>query len=154
MPSKHTSPARIALALAALTCLPAPAQDMLRDGPGSALYIPPISPIPHWYEVRGGSWRVPLETLQELVKLVVAEVGRNPNFNPEEPTSDYVVQFRGEQRDGRRLVRLAGSCRGFAGNGWMLSERFNDVADGGKCYFEADYDPADRQFRFSYHGHG
>lgn len=34
-----------------------------------------------------------------------------------------------------------------------LSEQFIQVADGGKCYFEADYRPDDRRLRLSYHGY-
>lgn len=141
------------LACAAIASTPLIAQDIVRDAPGSALYIPPINPIPHWYEVRGGSWPVPPDILQKMVKLVDAEIGRNKHFNPANPMSDYVVQFRGEQRNGRQIVRLAGGCRGFGENAWRLSERFDEVFDGGKCYFDAEYTPADGQFVFSYHGY-
>mgnify|MGYP003576551663 CR=1 FL=1 len=145
---------RLLLVLLPLAVLSVQAQDIKRDSPWSTFYIPPINPTPHWYEVRGGSWRVSPETLQAMTILVDAEIGRNKNFHPADRAPDYVVQFRGEERNGRRFVRLVGSCRGYDRNAWMLSERFNEVSDGGKCYFDADYDPADKLFRFRYHGYG
>lgn len=139
--------------LVLLVALPGQAQDMLRDGPGSAYYIPPINPLPHWYEVRGGSWRVPLSTVQELHALIQGEIARNKYFNPEGTTPRYAIQFRGETLEGAQVVRLSGACNGLVGSAWWLSERFHQVADGGKCYFEADFRPGDRRFRVSYHGH-
>jgi hypothetical protein len=135
-----------------LVALPAQAQDMLREGPGSAYYIPPINPLPHWYEVRGGSWRVPLSTVQELRTLIEGEIARNKYFYPEGTAPGYAIQFRGETLEGAQVVRLAGACNGLGKWAWRLSEQFNRVEDGGKCYFEADFRLEDRRLRFGYHG--
>lgn len=135
-----------------LFALPSQAQDIQRGGPGSAMYIPPINPIPHWYEVRGGSWRVPLATVQELRLLIEGEIGRNKHFYPEGTVPRYAIQFRGETLDGRQVVRLVGACIAGENHEWKLSEQFIQMDDGGKCYFDADYRLDDRQLRFGYHG--
>jgi len=131
---------------------PGQAQQTQRDGPVSALYIPPISPFPNWYEVRAGSWRVPLATLHELRIRIDAEIGRNKYFQREGMAASYAIQFRGETLEGHQVVRLVGACNAGERSEWKLSEQFIQVRDGGKCYFEADYRLQDRQFRLRYHG--
>ena len=142
----------IALALF-FVALSSQAQDMHQDDPGSALYSPPISPIPHWYEVRGGSWRVSLATIQELRLLIQGEIGNNKHFYPGGAVPRYAIQFRGETRDGHHVVRLVGACNAGDKFNWKLSDQFMQVHDGGKCYFEANYLLNDKQFSFRYHGY-
>lgn len=139
--------------LVLLPALAAQAQDFRREPPGAAFYIPPINPVPHWYEVRGGSWRVPPGTLGELRSLIDKEIGRNKHFFPAGTAPRYAIQFRGETLEGRQLVRLVGACDALGKSEWRLSQQFIQVSDGGKCYFEADYRPDDKRLRFSYHGH-
>lgn len=143
----------LALLAVFLVVLPAQAQDIRRDALGSTFYIPPINPVPNWYEVRGGSWRVPLATLQEVRAIIETEIGHNKAFDLEGTNPRYAIQFRGETVDGRQVVRLIGACNGLGKSDWKLSEHFVQVYDGGRCYFEADYRPDDRQFRFRYNGH-
>ncbi len=142
----------LALLAALLAMLPAQAQDVRRGTLGSSFYTPPINPIPNWYEVRGGTWRVPLATVQDLRVLIEAEISRNKDFDLEGTAPKYAIQFRGETVDGREVVRLFGACNGLGKSDWKLSEHFIQVFDGGRCYFEADYRRDDKQFRFRYNG--
>lgn len=122
--------------------------------PGAAAYLAPISPLPNWYEVRAGAWQVPLETVREIQALVEARIGANKLFGDKARIATYAIQFRGESRDGRRLVRLAGACNVHDTPRWQLSETFFNVNDGGKCYFDAEYDPLEKRLsRFDYHGY-
>lgn len=122
--------------------------------PGAAAYAPPISPLPNWYEVRAGAWQLPLETMREIRVLIDARLSANRLFGDKSRIATYAIQFRGEFRDGRRLVRLAGACNVHDTPPWQLSETFFNVNDGGKCYFDAEYDPLEKRLsRFDYHGY-
>ncbi|WP_036215968.1 hypothetical protein [Massilia sp. LC238] len=122
--------------------------------PGTAAYAPPVSPLPNWYEVRAGAWQVPLETVREIRALVDARLSANELFGNKARIATYAIQFRGEARDGRRVVRLAGACNVHDTPPWQLSETFFNVNDGGKCYFDAEYDPLEKRLsRFDYHGY-
>lgn len=122
--------------------------------PGAAAYAPPISPLPNWYEVRVGAWQVPLETVREIWALVDARLSANKLFGNKARIATYAIQFRGEAKDGRRVVRLAGACDVHDTPPWQLSQTFFNVSDGGKCYFDAEYDPLEKRLsRFDYHGY-
>ena len=129
------------------------AQEIHGDKPVPTWTVPPINPIPHWYEVRGGSWRVSLATVQEMRTLIESEISRNKHFYPQDTTPKFVIQFRGETAGTRQIVRIVGACNGLGKNEWELSQQFSRVFDGGKCYFEADYQPSEKQFQFRYNGY-
>ncbi|WP_288380038.1 hypothetical protein [uncultured Massilia sp.] len=109
-----------------------------------------VSPMPTWYEVRGGTWQVPLTTLQRIAGLLKVRLAGNPDFDP--PRPDQAIQFRGETVDGQRIVRLYGYCAFGHADTAYLSETFLDVRDGWRCVFDAEYDPAQQRMRsFSYY---
>ncbi len=148
-------------AASALLCAPVHAQffspppDWARvKTPESRVHDPSVSPVPHWFEVRRGSWQVPLETVQHMVSLIEARVGSNTFFDKSRSAA-YAIQFRGETRGDRQIVRIAGACSlgGFPAE--ELSAGFVRVFDGGKCNFDAEYDPLEKRLSaFQYHGYG
>ncbi len=110
----------------------------------------PVSPMPHWYEVRGGAWQVPLPTLRHIAAVLKARLAGNRHFATLTP--DHAFQFRGEIVAGKRLVRLFGYCAIGVDGPSRLSDAFMEVRDGGQCVFDADYDPAQgRITAFSYY---
>lgn len=149
------------LAAAALPCLQAHAQfyrpspgSAREKPPGAAAYAPPVSPVPNWYLVRGGTWEVPLATVREMLPLVDAKIGSNKSFGDKARTAGYAIQFRGETRDGHPVVRLAGACSMETIPAWQLSSQFLNVQDGGTCFFDAEYDPESKRLsHFNYHGY-
>jgi hypothetical protein len=67
----------------------------------------------------------------------------------------YVIQYRGESSDGARSIRLMGACNIDGTSERALSESFHIVFDGGKCFFDATFDPEEKRFTsLTYHGHG
>jgi len=143
------------LACASLS-LPAQAQDAASFPPGWIHERPvpkppqPVSPMPHWYEVRGGDWQVPLETLRRIASVLKTRLAGNERFDPLPP--DHAIQFRGESVAGARIVRLFGYCSITSDEPYRLSHAFMEVRDGGLCVFDAAYEPAqDRISAFSYY---
>ncbi|MGG7606825.1 hypothetical protein [Massilia sp. BKSP1R2A-1] len=156
MPSRITS---LILACAILATSAPHAQDLGVYPPG---WIPerplpkpqpPTSPMPHWYEVRGGGWQPSLETVQHIASLLKARLADNSRFNPPKP--DHAIQFRGEIVDGARIVRLFGMCSIGLGGPSALSDAFLEVRDGGRCVFDAEFDMAEQAIKhFSYYPQG
>lgn len=121
-------------------------QDRLAPPP-----LPPISPLPHWYEVRGGTWQVPLETVQHMASLFDAKLASNENF--QRAGGDRFFQFRGELLDNVRIIRLLGNCSQGSNSGASLSMAFLQIRDGGMCVFDAEYDPVQQRISyFRYYG--
>ncbi len=151
-------PLRIPSLLLACTSLATPvqAQDAGNAPPGWIQERPvpkppqPVSPMPRWYEVRGGAWQVPLETLQHIASTLEARLAGNKRFDPLPP--DHAIQFRGEIAAGVRIVRLFGYCSLGVIEPYSLSDAFLEVRDGGLCVFDADYDTAQGKISdFSYY---
>lgn len=103
------------------------------------MFKPAINPLPHWYEVRGGAWRVPAAVVEEMAKRIKTEGGAFVR-------DTYIIQYQGVSAGGAESVRLKGACSLNATNERELSERFHQVLGGGKCYFDAAYDPAAKRF--------
>lgn len=134
--------------------IPSPAW-AVNKSPEEPAYVLPASPVANWYEVRGGDWQLSLETVQEIRALIDARIGSNRHFSRPAGIAKYAIQFRGESRNGRPAVRLAGACRIYEVFLSQLTETFIDVHDGGECYFDAEYDPVEKRLRqFKYHGYG
>ena len=154
MPSLATS---LVLAFTALAASPLHAQHAATVPPGwiqeRPVPKPPkvVGPMPHWYEVRGGSWQVSLETLRQIATRLKPELDGNAYFN--KPGAEYAIQFRGDSAGGRRIVRLFGTCSTNYIPDSMLTDDFMVIYDGGKCNFEAEYDPAEDRLSFRYHGY-
>jgi hypothetical protein len=107
----------------------------------------------NWYEVRGGSWQLGNDALAEIAGGLPAEASRHARLEPALPMSDYTVQYQGQVREGRRIVRLSGACRVFGKSANALRSEFLVVFDGGNCFFQATYDPVQRRFtEFGFNG--
>nr|WP_314547186.1 hypothetical protein [uncultured Massilia sp.] len=135
-----------ALLLACLASVPAQAQ----DGAGPA-WTPTTAPIllKRWFEVRGGAWQVPDAMLGEMA----AEMRKEAGAKVAAKLHTYIVQYQGKLEDGVRVIRVAGACETLGMDEARLSQAFLNVRDGGKCYFDATYDPEQRRFtEFRYHG--
>jgi hypothetical protein len=103
---------------------------------------PAISPVPHWYEVRGGAWRVPADVVEEMAARIGAEVGLSDGAR----LDGYTIQYQGISSEGARSIRLMGACNTHGTSERYLSEAFYVVFDGGKCFFDAAYDPEEKRF--------
>lgn len=111
----------------------------------------PVSPLPHWYEVRGGEWPLPLDTLHRLATLMEAQLADNPRFKGKNGRAAHAIQFRAEIDGGKRIVRLEGDCEPDDETRLRLSLQFQGIRGGGRCVFHAAYDPvADRLIRFDH----
>jgi hypothetical protein len=134
------------LTVAFAYCTSAFAQTLQNADPSWVLK-PAISPLPNWYEVRGGAWRVPKEIVEEMFSLIRAEMGfASAEFNK------YVIQYQGESSGTSHLIRLSGACDTHGINEREFSERFHIVYDGGKCFFDATYDLKEKRFSyFAFH---
>ena len=133
----------------ALACGSAAQAEPLGDANPAWLPKPAISPVPHWYEVRGGAWRVPAGVVEEMASGMKEEVDSSVRTR----LDTYVIQYQGVSTDGVRSVRLMGACDAHGTSERELSERFHIVFDGGKCFFDASYDPGKKRFTsLTYHG--
>jgi hypothetical protein len=108
---------------------------------------PAISLLPNWYEVRGGTWRVSKDIVEDMASRIKGELGSayaEPNR--------YVIQYRGGSSGDSRSIRLSGACDTQGTNEREFSEKFFIVYDGGKCFFDATYDLKEKRFSyFAYH---
>jgi hypothetical protein len=123
------------------------AQEVRGAVPEAADYLPPVNPLPNWYEVRGGEWEVPVEVLAEIAILTGRQLGPGRSIMSS-PAYGYTMQYQGRLHGNDRTVKLMGACQV---NGWtpaMLSHRFMVVSDGGKCYFSATYDIETKDFAY------
>lgn len=125
-----------AIVISLLACvLPAAAQD-----------------LPNWYEVAGGQWKVPTATLVQAASHVQEAANNVPWRGAARAVGDYHVQYQGEIKDGRKLVRLMGACKSFEGQTDMTSH-WLVMMDGGTCYYQAEYDPASKTYvYFAFNG--
>ena len=124
---------------------PGHAQRLENPGP-SWLPEPAINPLPNWYEVRGGAWPVPAAVVEEMAAGLKVEAGSSR-------LDKYIVQYQGEASGNVRSIRLMGACDTQGAKEWEFSERFHVVFDGGKCYFDATYDPEEKRITYlTYHG--
>lgn len=97
-----------------------------------------------------GAWRVPAELVEEMASRIKAEVDSSVRSRLDK----YVIQYQGESSGGSRSVRLMGACATRGASEQDLSEKFYIVDDGGKCFFDAVYDPKEKRFiSLAYHGH-
>lgn len=135
--------------MVALVCAAAGHAQTLDNAFPSWALKPAINPVPRWYEVRGGAWRVPADVVEEMATRIEIEVGSSVRSRLDE----YVIQYQGISSDGTRSVRLMGACDTHGTSERYLSEAFHVVFDGGKCYFDAAYDPDEKRFTsLRYHG--
>ena len=115
--------------------------------PELADYLPPINPLPNWYEVRGARWEVPVDVLVEIAMRTERELGTGRSII----SNGYTMQYQGQLQHEDRTVKLMGACRR---DGWtpaMLSHQFLEMLGGGECYFNATYDMKSKDFtHFSY----
>lgn len=111
---------------------------------------PAINPVPNWYEVRGGAWRVPTEIVTQMASRIKTEVGASVLAR----LDTYVIQYQGVTAGATRAIRLMGACNKQGASERTFSDRFYVVFDGGTCYFDATYDPDEQRFTsLNYHGH-
>lgn len=137
----------IAALLACLASVWAQAQDVA--GPA---WTPPAAPIllKRWFEVRGGAWQVPDAMLGEMA----AEMRKEAGAKVAAKLHTYIVQYQGTLTNGVRAIRVAGACETLGMDEARLSQAFLIVHDGGKCFFDATYDPEQGRFtEFRYHGY-
>lgn len=114
----------------------------------SWLLKPAINPLPNWYEVRGGTWRVPRDVVEDMAARIDGEMGSRRGA-----LHEYTIQYQGTSSGAARAIRLMGACAARTGDERQLSERFHVVFDGGRCYFDATYDAQEKRFtHFAYHG--
>ena len=137
-----------AISMVALACASAGHAQTLENAFPWALK-PAINPVPHWYEVRGGAWRVPADVVEEMAARIEAEAGSSVRAR----LHGYTIQYQGVSSDSARSVRLMGACDTHGVSERYLSEAFYQVFDGGKCFFDAAYDPEEKRFTsLKYHG--
>ncbi|MFK3736603.1 hypothetical protein [Massilia sp. TN1-12] len=140
----------VAIAALLLACL-ASVRAQAQDGAGPA-WTPPAAPIllKRWFEVRGGAWQVPDAMLSEIA----AEMRKEAGATVAPKLHTYIVQYQGMLTNGVRVIRVAGACETLGMDETRLSQAFLNVRDGGKCFFDATYDPDQRRFTaFHYHGY-
>jgi hypothetical protein len=107
-----------------------------------------------WVEVDGGAWTVPDEVRSAMAAGLQAEAESHWGSGRRRPLESYTVQYQGKTMDGVRTVKLAGACSVTGMTPERLKKAFFLVFDGGTCFFEATYDPAQgRYLSFSFHGH-
>ena len=141
----------IGISMAAFACSSTGHAQTLNSANPSWLLKPAISPLPNWYEVRGGTWRVSVDVVKQMASLVKAEVGSSVRAR----LDTYIIQYQGESSGNARSIRLMGACDVHGTSERALSERFYNVFDGGKCFFDATYDPEEKRFTsLTYHGRG
>ena len=103
---------------------------------------------PDWIEVRGGQWPVPAALIADMAGKL--QGAGSPSTRVD--FSKYTIQYQGLNGDNGRHVRLFGMCDRAAIGQRDLSASFGVIFGGGKCYFEATYDPARGSFTaFEFH---
>lgn len=139
------------IAMTAVACASSSHAQTSENATPSWLSKPAINPLPHWFEVRGGAWRVPAADVEEMASRIKAEVDASLRAR----LDTYIIQYQGESSGGAKLIRLMGACDIHGTSERDLSERFHIVFDGGKCFFDATYDPEEKRFTsLTYHGRG
>lgn len=109
----------------------------------------PAAAGPHWIEVRGGQWPVPAPLLADMAGKL--QGAGSPSRRVD--LSRYTIQYQGLNGDDGRHVRLSGMCDRASVGQRDLAAQFVVVLDGGKCYFDATYDPERSSFTaFKFHG--
>lgn len=104
-----------------------------------------VEAAPGWYGVRGGAWEADADTVDAMR----AGIGQQSSV----VLDKYVVQYQGVIEDGKRVVRVAGACHADGNSIDTLTRGFRNIADGGKCFFDATYDPEGKRFTwFAFHG--
>ena len=108
--------------------------------------------VPNWVEVQGGTWSVPPEVVNDVAGRVQEAANKAPWGGRPVPDVDaFQVQYQGTRIDGKRIVRMVGSCR-IAPGAPDMKQHWYIVNDGGNCYYSAQYDPAAQAivyFRFN-----
>ncbi|MDN4055486.1 hypothetical protein QPK32_20675 [Massilia sp. YIM B02763] len=140
----------IAIAALLLAChAPAGAQE--QDGAGPAWKpMMALNPLRRWFEVQGGAWQVPDAMLGDMA----AEMRKEAGAQVAPKLHRYIVQYQGTVAQGVRAIRVSGACTISGVDEARLSQEFIIVHDGGKCFFDATYDPEGRRFTaFHYHGY-
>ena len=143
------TPAPLVLSIAVLACAPV-ALGQTRAGQTPAWQSDPaIDPLPDWYEVRGGAWRVPAGTVAHMAAALDTEVAASSRARRD----SYTMQYQGESSGAARSIRVMGGCDIVGIDKRTLSDHFRIVADGGTCFFDAIYDPDAKRFTsLRYHG--
>lgn len=140
----------VAIAALLLACH-APVRAQEQDG-GNPGWKPmtPLNPLKRWFEVRGGAWQVPDAMLGEMA----AEMRKEAGAVVAAKLHRYIVQYQGTLVNGVRAIRVAGACETLGTDEARLSQAFFIVHDGGKCFFDATYDPEEKRFTaFQFHGY-
>ena len=105
-----------------------------------------------WIEVRGGAWQVDMGTFVEMTSKLQRAVDAAPK--PADTAKAlvidaYTLQYQGVKQGDTRLVHVLGACR--VDSGVKLAIQWQVAAEPGVCYFEADYNPANKSFtKFSF----
>lgn len=96
--------------------------------------------------IEGDFWRPDIEDIHAFKKLLKSELKKgNPNntWDPPGPLREYVVQYIGYEKDGRRLIYARGlQCHNH--NRCNVDENWPLVSDGGSSIFHASFDPESR----------
>lgn len=104
---------------------------------------------PDWIEVRGGQWSIPAVLLADMADKL--QGAGSPSARVD--FSTYTIQYQGLDGDDGRHVHLFGMCDRASVGQRDLAAEFLVVFDGGKCYFDATYDPERGSFTaFKFHG--
>jgi hypothetical protein len=97
-----------------------------------------------WLQIPGGTWVIDEATTADAKRVLELALWDEMHGAGEElpAWSSYTFQFQGRTEDGRKLIYINALCSTppeTAATEWIL------VLDGGKCYFEAYYDPESKE---------
>jgi hypothetical protein len=99
-----------------------------------------------WIEVRGGAW-VPDDTTLSSVSSGIrtyAETMAKRQKRELRPWSEYSFQYQGRTTKGKRFLYVLALC-GTLGEPDLHAE-FEEVLDGGSCYFRLTFDTERQRF--------
>ncbi len=96
-----------------------------------------------WLAVPGGAWQPDALTIEEASAQLEPYVARQAAQSKEVlPSWDrYTFQYQGQELRGRKVVLVNAFC---SAPPPFVSTRLVIVFDGGPCYFQAYWDPADK----------
>jgi hypothetical protein len=144
--------ARIAFAVSVAASVAATCDARVPQGQDAYVRATATTPA-NWYEVRGGNWQLQNDLLADIFAGFPAEAARHAYPAIARPLADYTVQYRGQMKEGRRVVSLSGVCSVLGKSADELRAEFLIVFDGGNCFFHATYDLSLRRFtEFSFNG--
>jgi hypothetical protein len=94
-----------------------------------------------WFLVKGGLWVPSKEALTQIKAGLEAYVKSESIAQgaPITRVDKYYFQYRGEIENGNKVIFINAMCN--SSPNWSMTDELIFVLDGGRCYFNLEYDP-------------